>query len=105
MNQLIEVMKQVAVNAVESAKPVNVRTGKILSLSPFQVQLSQEELFGKEFFIALHGPAQCGGACHKSCTETDPNKCPALWNVGDELILLRLQGGQQFLILGKKVAL
>lgn len=102
MNQLIEVMKQVGVNAVESGKPVNVLTGTILSLSPFQVKISQKEVYTKEFFISLVGAHSCGGACHKSCTETHHEKCPAIWKVGDKLVLLRVQGGQEFLILGKK---
>lgn len=100
--QLVEVMKQIAVNAVESKKPAEVRFGTVLSVSPLQIKLSQKEIYTKEFFIALEGPASCGGACHGSCPDARPSGCPAIWKADDTLVLLRLQGGQQFLILGKK---
>lgn len=100
--QLVETIKQIAVNAVESKKPVEVRFGTVLTVSPLQVKLSQKEIYTKEFFIALEGPASCGGVCHGSCPDARPSDCPAIWKAGDVLVLLRFQGGQQFLILGKK---
>lgn len=85
MQQFVDTIKEIALNAVESTKPVQVRRGKVLSESPFQVQLSQKEILTKDFLIALHGHE----AFHK----------------GDTLLLLRIQGGQQYLILGRKGAL
>lgn len=82
MTAFIEVMKQVAVNAVEARKPVALLFGTVSSLDPFKIRLSQQEEYTKEFFLAL-----------------DP--VPA-FEEGDRLVLLRLQGGQQFLILGKE---
>ena len=84
MNQFVEVIKQVAVNAIESRKPVNVVYGTVISTSPFQVRLSQKEVYGAEFFIAAAG--------HEP------------YAAGDRLILIRVQGGQEYLIFGKKGA-
>ena len=85
MQQFVETMKEIALNAVENTKPMQIRQGKVLSASPLQVRLSQKEILTKEFLVALYG--------HDS------------FQTGDTLILLRFQGGQQYLILGKKGAL
>lgn len=80
--QLVEVIKQIAVKAVESQKPTIIQYGTVVSLSPFQVRISQKEIYGKGILITLDGLPD--------------------FQIGEELILLRLQGGQQYLILGKK---
>lgn len=80
--ELVETIKQIAVKAVESQKPTAVRFGTVMIGSPLQVKLSQKEIYSKEFFIALDGTR--------------------VYDPGDTLVLLQLQGGQQFLILGKK---
>lgn len=82
MTQLIETIKQVAVNAVEARKPVNVLFGKVSSASPLTVRLSADQIYSKEFLITL-----------------DP--APVV-RAGDVLVLVRIQGGQKFLVLGKK---
>ena len=82
MTAFIEIMKQVAVNAVEARKPVALLFGTVSCLNPFKIRLSQREEYTKEFFLAL-----------------DP---VPVFEEGDRLVLLRLQGGQQFLILGKE---
>lgn len=85
MTGMIEIIKQVAVNAVEARKPVALLFGTVSSLAPLKIRLSQQEEYPKEFFLAL-----------------DP--APA-FEEGDRLVLLRFQGGQQFLILGKEGSL
>ena len=54
MTGFIEVMKRVAVNAVEAGKPVNILFGTVVSLSPLEIRLSQQQSFTKEFFLALN---------------------------------------------------
>lgn len=86
MKQFIEVMKQAAVNAVEAGKPMGLLFGTVTTKSPLKIQLMTGGApLTKEFFLAL-----------------DP--VPAFQS-GDILVLLREQGGQRFLILGKKGAL
>lgn len=86
MKQFIEVMKQVAVNAAEAGKPLGLLFGKVTAKSPLKIQLMTGGApLTKEYFLAL-----------------DP--VPDL-KAGDILVLLREQGGQRFLILGKKGAL
>lgn len=84
MKQLIEVMKRVALNAVETTKPVEVCFGTVQSEIPLRIRISQKQVLEKEFFLIRDGVTT-------SSFET-----------GDILILLRVQGGQQYYIIGKK---
>ena len=85
MTGMIEIIKQVAVNAVEARKPAALLFGTVSSMAPLKIRLSQQEEYPKKFFLAL-----------------DPMPT---FEEGDRLVLLRLQGGQQFLILGKEGSL
>lgn len=61
--------------------------GKVLSLSPFQVQVDQKLVLTKGFFIVKSGVSASS------------------FKVGDVLILFRNEGGQKYLIFDKKGAL
>ena len=87
MTKFIEVIKQVALAAVESKKPVEVCYGTVIALTPFTVRLSQKQILTGEYFEVRDGVY------------------PSSFRQGDELILIRFQGGQKFLIFGKKGAL
>ncbi len=87
MKQMIDVMKKVALNAVETTKPVEICYGTVQSKSPFRVRLSQKQILEKESFIVKNGVTA------QSFEE------------GDILILFRVQGGQQYLIYDRKGAL
>lgn len=80
-------MKQIAAGVFEAQKPVEVCFGMVQSLSPFQVRLDQKKILGKEYFIVRAGVTAQS------------------FEVGDTLILLRVQGGQQYLIYDRKGAL
>ena len=83
MKQFLETMKQVALNAAEASKPMCLVFGT--AKSPLKILLATQQELEKQYFLAL-APV--------------PD-----FKVGDKLVLLREQGGQRFLILGKKGAL
>lgn len=54
-NDLLKIIKQAAVNAVDANKPVNVVFGTVISTSPLQIQVEQKLTLGKEqLVIAKH---------------------------------------------------
>ena len=87
MQKIIKVFQQISANEREASLPVMICYGKVLSLSPFQVQIEQKLVLDKNFFIVKSGVTASS------------------FKVGDILILLRNKGGQQYLILDKKGAL
>ena len=84
MDKFVESVKQIALNAVSAAKPVEVCFGTVVEISPFSVRLDQKLILTKEYFII-----------GKRMENTE-------WETGDILILERLQGGQKYLIIDRK---
>ena len=83
MPDLFTAMKQIAENVFEARRPADWYYGKVISLSPFQVQIDQNTVL-----LAVRTGVSASS-----------------FKVGDKLILLRKQGGQEYLILDKKGAL
>ena len=84
---MFNAMKQIAENVFTAMRPADWCYGKVISLSPFQVQIDQKLPLKKEFLAVRTGVSASS------------------FKVGDRLILLRKQGGQEYLILDKKWAL
>lgn len=87
MPDLFNAMKQIAKDAFDTLQPADWCYGKVISLDPFQVQIDQKLPLKKEFLAVRTGVSASS------------------FKVGDKLILLRKQGGQEYLILDKKGAL
>lgn len=87
MPNMFNAMKQIAENVFTAMRPADWCYGKVISLSPFQVQIDQKLPLKKEFLAVRTGMSASS------------------FKVGDKLILLRKQGGQEYLILDKKGAL
>ena len=87
MPDMFNAMKQIAENVFEARRPADWCYGKVISLDPFQVQIDQKLPLKKEFLAVRTGMSVSS------------------FKVGDKLILLRKQGGQEYLILDKKGAL
>lgn len=87
MPDLVFMIKQIAAGVFEAKKPMEVCFGTVQSLSPFKIRIDQKNTLGKEYFIVRSGVTAQS------------------FEVGDTLILLRVQGGQQYLIYDRKGAL
>ena len=87
MPDMFHAMKQIAENVFEAKRPADWCYGKVMSLDPFQVQIDQKLPLKKEFLAVRTGVSASS------------------FEVGDVLILLKKQGGQEYLILDKKGAL
>lgn len=86
MPDLVFMIKQIAAGVFEAKKPVEVCFGTVQSRSPFKIRIDQKKILGKEYFIVRSGVTVQS------------------FEVGDTLILLRVQGGQQYLIYDRKGA-
>lgn len=81
MDDMVRVMKRAAVDAVLATKPVGVAFGRVASASPLRVNVEQKMTLGKTQ-LALSRSAAQGGL-----------------SAGDEVVLLRMQGGQKYVVL------
>lgn len=76
---LLRLIKKTALEAVENSKPVSVIYGTVESLEPLEVRINQKLLLSAEHFVATERLSSI--------------------KVGDKLALLRLQGGQKYIVL------
>lgn len=102
---MIDIIKQASLGAVGSANPVNILFGEVLNINDFKVKVDQKLILSKEFFIIpesliryevdlSHG---VGGSALEKLVIREGLK------QGDKVLLLRVQGGQQYVILDKVV--
>lgn len=84
-SNLVQLLKQISKEERETSKPCDVVIGTIKSVEPLNVAISQKMYLSEDFLIQTSYFAQL-----------DVKK-------GDEVVLIRKQGGQQFLLIDKVV--
>lgn len=112
-NDFIKTMKQLAIEAVESLKPVNISFGKVISVSPLKVQIEQKLTLTKEQLVLSEKVTNYKTSIYldASTTSVEDHKhaLKGTFNVtvnnslkiNDEVILLRMQQGQKYIILDR----
>ncbi len=84
MADMVDVIKQVAINAVNAGGPMALLFAKVDSLSPIKITIEQRLSIPSAFIVV---------------TETANTNIA----VGDTVIVIRQQGGQRYVILDKVV--
>lgn len=138
-NELVEALKRAAVEAVNALKPVNVYFGKVVSVSPLEINVEQKMILGKKQLIlsrnvtdfempvtvdwvtdssldthyhTVNGTDSGGDTVNLSTNERNlahthkitGKKKITVHNglvVGDEVILIRQQEGQKFIVMDR----
>ena len=83
-NGLVNVMKQAGVKATDASAPVHVCFGKVINTSPLQVLVDQKMTLGSAQLVLTR-------------SVTIDNSLV----IGDEVVLLRQQGGQKYIIVDR----
>ncbi|EHQ92131.1 DUF2577 domain-containing protein [Desulfosporosinus youngiae] len=116
MASLLDVIKAAGIDAVGASNPVNVMFGEILTISPLSVKVDQRFTLPADFLIVPESLTRYEVDLTHSHQYTDDGSSrttatalttkliirPGL-KVGDKVLLLRVQGGQKFVILDKVV--
>lgn len=96
---MLSTIKQAALDALEASKPVAVMTGTVTKTNPLEVNVDQRFTLDADFLIVPESLTRY--------TITIGNSEYVIRSglqAGDRVILLRVQGGQKFLILDKVVS-
>lgn len=130
LSDLPAVIKKLATDAVEGSNPTAVRIGTVIGVSPLKVRVDQKLILTEEFLILTKSVVDYtismtvnhmteshthshGYTDDSSNRTTDPNthahsytgkKKFTIHNgvkIGDKVILLRIQGGQDYIVLDK----
>ncbi|BDR66965.1 phage protein [Clostridium tetani] len=104
---MIDTIKKASMGAVGASNPVNILFGEVLSIEDFKIKVDQKLILDKDFFIIpesliryevdlKHSHGSNNTALGKLVIREGLKK-------GDKVLLLRVQGGQQYVILDKVV--
>lgn len=85
---LSNTLKEITNSSMEMSKPTHIMYGKVVSLSPIEINVEQRMILTKQFL---------------TMTERISKDSPLRLN--DKVVLLRESGGQKFLIIDKVVSL
>lgn len=80
-NDLLVAVKKSALEAIEAAKPVNVVYGKVTSVSPLIINIEQKLNLSEAQLVLTRSASELV--------------------TGDSVILLRVQGGQKYVVLDR----
>lgn len=108
---MIDIIKKAGVDAVGANNPVNILFGEVLSLEEFKIRIDQKLILPKEFFIIPEGLTRYEVDLEHNHNITEGISSNSLKKLvireglkqGDKVLLLRVQGGQQYVILDKVV--
>lgn len=96
---MLNVIKRAAVEAMATGQPVAILFGNVTNTNPLEVNVDQRFTLDADFFIVpevlTKYELQIGGNKYVIRSGLKP---------GDQVILLRMQGGQKYLILDKAVS-
>lgn len=82
---MIQIIKQAAIEAVEQSSPMTIAYGTVTKTNPLEINVEQKLPLTKDFIVN---------------TKTFNM---ATFEIGDKLILLRVQGGQEYIYIDKLV--
>ena len=115
---LIETIKKAALQTTEASKPVAVMFGVVVSASPLRINVEQRLTIEAEQIVLSRGvtdyettvtplPAGAGWSTEAADSHTHAIKgdrklkIHGALKVGEEVILLRMAGGQRFVVLDR----
>lgn len=124
-NEFLNIVKKAGVDAVESNKPVNILYGNVISSSPLEIKIEQKLTLGTkqlvlsrnvtDYYVDMtvnhltenksggSGDAEFSSHNH-GYVGTKTFLVHKSLNVGEKVVLLRMQGGQKYLVLDRVVS-
>lgn len=96
---LMEIMKKASLGAVEAENPVSVRFGTVTSAAPLQVRVDQRLALTSRFLVVPETLTE-----YRISVDGEDVLIRRGLETGDRVVLLRMQGGQKYLILDRVVS-
>lgn len=100
MPNLVELIKKIALDVINESKPIGIFYGTVESISPLKIRIDQKRVFTENFLIL------CNNVKDYKANITINNirqECIIHNSLkqNEKVILVRLQGGQKYLVLDR----
>ncbi|MEA4972914.1 MAG: DUF2577 domain-containing protein [Candidatus Metalachnospira sp.] len=124
MSNLLGIIKKAAQDVIENSKPADVEYGTVMSISPLTIMVDQKRIYSEGFLVVTKNltdfevdvtvnwstESTSGGSGYDSFSShvhsITGRKKIIIHNglkVGEKVALLRLAGGQEFLVIDRVV--
>ena len=100
MPNMIQIIKQAAVEAVEASGPMRTMYGTVVSSSPVRIRIDQKYTISSPFIVLTRGVTDYDTKMEVDGVEQDVKIKNGLKS-GDRVILMQEQGGQRYIVLDK----
>lgn len=84
-SNLVQLIKKIAIEAVDASKPCDYKIGTVIEKYPLKIRITQKLCLDEDFLII---------------TQTAEER---VLKVGDEVLMIRKQGGKEYVVLDKVV--
>ena len=101
MHNMINIIKQAAVEAVEASAPVQVLFGTVENASPLTVRVDQRFTLSKEFLVVPEHLTDYTVKIELTGSEVREATVYSALKTGETVLILRMQGGQKYVILDR----
>ena len=95
---LVELIKKIAVNAVEAGKPADFCYGTVTSTSPLKIMIAQKLTLGSTQLVLTRNVTN-----FKAKINGEEITIENALKIGEKVVLVRQKGGQKFLVLDRVV--
>lgn len=128
--EMLKIIKKAGVQAMEQTAPMGILLGTVKSTSPLVINIEQRMDIPAEFLLLTDNVVDCratlsfdnpeiknvvrpysmadeAGADYKLAFQSNVKNDITIYNgleAGDQVLLLRMQGGQKFIVLNRVVA-
>ena len=111
MPKLEDIIKQMALNAMDASDPAKVMYGNVVAVQPLQIRIDQKIVLTEDFLVLSRSVTNYTVKADVNWNKDMPHSHELSGQyeitinnglaVGDTVILLRVQGGQKYVVLDK----
>jgi hypothetical protein len=100
MVDFIKLMKKTAVEAVNASKPADMVFGKVISIDPLKIKLDQKLILTAAHLVLSRNVTDYRLSVTKN-SETELVTVHNTLQVGEEVILFQVAGGQKYIVIDR----
>lgn len=100
-SEFLNTIKQAATEAVDASRPTQICFGKVTSTSPLKILVDQKLLLDSTFLVLTRNVTDYKTKIAESESSAVSVTIHNSLIVGEEVILLRMQGGQKYIVVDR----
>lgn len=98
-SNIVQLIKQIAVEAVEAAKPCDYRTGVVTHTNPLEIKISQTLTLDEDFLDLSRNVTNFETKINGQITTVENEL-----KVGEKVLMIRKSGGQKYAVIDRVVS-